>query len=165
MSDYSQAKIYKLVSKSSDDIYIGSTCNPLKQRLSGHIWDYKMFLIGKQHFITSYHLANYENVQIVLVENFTCQTNAELCKREGYFIRNTMCVNKVVPGRTRQEYRDDNKAELIAKVKKYYTQNKAKIDARRNAKFVCDCGGKYTRVNRAIHERTAKHQSFSCNHS
>ena len=163
MTDYSRGKIYKLVSPSTNEIYIGSTCKPLKHRLAGHIYDYTSFLVGKQHFISSYHLANYENVQIVLIENFPCQTNAELCKREGYYIRNTVCVNEDIAGRTAKEYYQDNKAELIAKVKKYNATNRARILARKNAKFVCDCGGKYTRGHRARHIRSLQHQAFISN--
>ena len=121
----------------------------MKNRLSEHICDYKRFLIGKQHFISSYHLVNYENVQIILIENFACQTNSELCKREGYYIRNIECVNKCIPGRTQQEYSGY-----------YHTKNKARIHARKNTKFVCDCGGPYTRAHRARHIRSLKHKSF-----
>ena len=160
MTDYSRGKIYKLVSKDTEDVYIGSTCQTLKRRLTEHIYDYKRFLVGKQHFISSYHLVNCEDVKIILIENFSYQTNAELHRREGFYIRNTACVNECIPGRTKQEYRDENKAKLKAQTKKYYTNNKDRIHARDCVKFVCDCGGKYTRQNRAIHRRTANHQSF-----
>ena len=80
-----------------------------------------------------------------MIADFPCQLNAELCRREGHYIRNTQCVNHYIPGRTRQEYRYDNKA---------------KINARKKAKFLCDCGGKYTRTNRARHILSLQHQSF-----
>ena len=146
MTDFMQGKIYKLVSPSSNEIYIGSTCKPLRRRLSGHICNYKRFLIGKiRTWTSSYHLVNYENVDIILIEDFPCQTKLELHLREGYYIRNTMCVNKFIPGRTKQEYRYEHKAEQNAK---------------KNTKFVCDCGGKHTRKHRVNHERTVMHQAF-----
>lgn len=160
MTDYSRGKIYKLVSKDTDEIYIGSTCKTLKRRLAGHIAHYKQFLIGKMDFITSYHLVNYENVQIVLIENFPCQTNAELYRREGYYVRNTVCVNEEIPGRTAKEYYHDNKVRLNARHIKYNAKNKARISARSNTKFLCDCGGKYTRINKTHHVRSLKHQAF-----
>ena len=163
MSDYSQAKIYKLVSKSTDEVYIGSTCSPLKHRLSEHISHYKMFLIGKMNFISSYHLVNYENVQIMLIENFSCQTNAELSRREGYYVINIECVNEIIPGRTAKEFYQDNKARLNARHTKYNATNKARISARNNTKFLCDCGGKYTRINKPQHVRSLKHQAFISN--
>ena len=171
MCDYSQAKIYKLVSKDTNEIYIGSTCNPLNQRLSEHISNYRRFLVGKMAFISSYHLVNCDDIEICLIENFPCQTNTELHRREGFYIRNTVCVNIRIAGRNIKEYPhemkdyyinyyQDNKAELNAKHAKYNLKNRARIHARQNAKFLCDCGGKYTRANRARHIRSLQHQSF-----
>jgi len=49
MPDYSNAKIYKLVSKdlSHDLIYIGSTCQELRNRLAEHSRDYKKYINNK----------------------------------------------------------------------------------------------------------------------
>ena len=34
--DYSKAKIYQIINDVSDDIYIGSTCQPLSKRMAEH---------------------------------------------------------------------------------------------------------------------------------
>ena len=46
-TNYQNAKIYKIVDNTLDNIYIGSTCKTLEQRLKSHEQDYKKFKAGK----------------------------------------------------------------------------------------------------------------------
>lgn len=58
-----------------------------------------------------------------------------------------------------KEYRDLNKEEYIEYQKEYRESNKNKINERAREKFLCEiCGGKYTYINKAQHEKTQKHQ-------
>lgn len=41
-----------------------------------------------------------------------------------------------------------------------YTDEARRFDPR-NEKFDCPCGGKYTTQNKAVHERTARHQRLA----
>ena len=50
--------------------------------------------------------------KIELVESFSCNSKEELLKREGYYISHNQCVNRCVAGRTRQEYRNENKEAI-----------------------------------------------------
>jgi len=59
-----------------------------------------------------------------------------------------------------REYRDANKDKIIEYKKLYYDVNKDKINIKRNEKYNCECGGKYTRQHKAHHLRTTKHQEF-----
>jgi hypothetical protein len=72
--------------------------------------------------------------------------------REGHYIKNIMCVNKNIAGRTQKEYRDDNKEKL-----KEYKKN-------RNKKLVlfykCDCGQFTNPRLKQKHEKHIKHTSF-----
>ena len=34
----------------------------------------------------------------------TCENREQLIEREGYFVRNNICINKHIPGRTQKEY-------------------------------------------------------------
>jgi hypothetical protein len=129
-----------------------------------------------------------ENCKILLLESFPCNSKEELMAREGYHVRTMKCVNKRVPGRTRAErkledpdrYREmikrnnanrgekgkswrqkhyaKNKDQLLAQMKDYREKNKTQLQAKKNEKFECPCGGRYTRDNKAVHERTGKHQ-------
>ena len=52
--NYSQGKIYKIVDNTTDNIYIGSTCQKyIRKRLSEHVYDYKGYLIGERNYRTS----------------------------------------------------------------------------------------------------------------
>ena len=147
MPNYQDSKIYKIVSFSTDDVYIGSTCEKyLSNRLGGHRKDYKRYLNGKQHYITSYKLLETDDYDIILIENFPCNNKQELHARERYWIENTPnCVNKIVPNRTDKEYREDNND---------------KIKEKKIQKHKCiECGGKYTNQNKSQHIKTKKHQN------
>ena len=54
MTNYKQAKIYKIVCNKTGLVYVGDTCKLLLcQRLTKHVSDYKRYLNGKTNFITS----------------------------------------------------------------------------------------------------------------
>ena len=46
--------------------------------------------------------------------------------RERYWIENTDCINKVIPGRTTEEYYQDNRDKINQKQKEYYEKNTEK---------------------------------------
>ena len=119
MPDYNNSKIYKLFSYENDLVYIGSTTQKLCERLRKH----------KQDNRTSSKILfqNSSNVKIELIEKFSCECKEELIKRERYFIRQIDCVNKRIEGRTKKEYYDENKNEVLEQKKEYYDENRAQI--------------------------------------
>jgi hypothetical protein len=125
--DYSKTKIYKIYSHFDDKIYVGkTTCNYLSQRMSGHRSGYKSWKKGIGSFLRSYALFQehgIDNFIIELLETKSCNTKEESSKLEGSYIRSLECVNKVIPGRTDQEYYQDNKERF----KTYYQENKEEI--------------------------------------
>ena len=79
MPDYSNAKIYKLVSDNTDMIYIGSTVRSLKERLLEH----KHYFNKNTGFVTSKKL--YElggNISIELIKLFPCDCRKQLQKKK-----------------------------------------------------------------------------------
>lgn len=145
--DYSQGKIYKLVSKdlSHDLVYIGSTCLDLRVRLAKHKNDHKAHKEGKRTKVQSYELFERGLVDIILIENFPCKTKAELHARERHFIETLKCVNKYVPGRTDNEYYFDHRDKILMKNKE---------------KFTCECGVIINKKERSRHFKSLKHQEF-----
>jgi hypothetical protein len=91
MVNYAEGKIYKIIAKETDKVYYGSTCNSLKRRLKGHLDELK-----RGTTITSKEILQYENYEIILVENFACVNKKELLDRENYWIKNNECVNKIM---------------------------------------------------------------------
>ena len=129
MPHYSNGKIYKLVSDVTDKIYIGSTCTSLAKRLGEHKNLYRRFTNGKiAHKSSSSELFKLcGEVKIILIENFPCKSKDELLQRERFHIESSICVNKYIPGRSRAEYNEQNREEILTQMKEYYEANREQI--------------------------------------
>lgn len=86
MPDFSKAKIYKLVSTKTADIYIGSCLVELSKRLSQHKAPSNT-CISKSMFI------NDAIITIVLIENYQCENKNQLKARELHYITTLQCIN------------------------------------------------------------------------
>ena len=181
MSKYQKGKIYKLVSNYTDEIYIGSTIQPLSKRLGGHKLDFE-----RGNNLSSKKLMELGEVKIILIENFPCETKEELLKRERFYIESMKCLNKIIPTQNRKEwreknknhikktsseyyiknydkiskYRKDNKEDKDLKMKLYYIKNKEKIKEKRSIKYVCICGVECRKCAKARHEKSKKHITY-----
>ena len=126
MPDYSKGKIYKIWDNNYTKCYIGSTVESLSLRMSRHREKYKQHLKNKYGFTTSFLLFEefgVEHCKIELVELYPCNSKEELNAREGFFIKEEICVNRCVPGRTNAQYYKDN----IEVIKEYRRNNKEKL--------------------------------------
>ena len=120
MINYNNSKIYKIVCNKTQKIYYGSTTEfYISRRLSKHKNDYKNYLLKKKNYISCYEVLKNNDFYIELVEKVNCNSIDELYKRERYYIENFDCVNKYIPGRTRKEYKKDNKEYIDKQNKKY----------------------------------------------
>ena len=104
MPDYQKAKIYKLWSPSKNLVYYGSTIQPLSQRLAAHTSRCKTYNNdNNKDYCSSYLIINCEDYKIELLEKYPCTNKSQLNKKEGEYIKNNDCVNKVIAGRTEKE--------------------------------------------------------------
>ena len=172
---YKQTKIYKIESHQGEKIYIGSTIlKYLSDRMCKHRADYKRWKergIGRK--VSSFDLFDeygVENCSIVLLESCNCSSKDEKNAREAYYIRSMDCVNKVIPDRTRTEYKkSDQFKEVKARLdKKYYDKNKEKIkayikqhheDNKEKYKSIieCGCGSNFQFDHKRHHVKTKRH--------
>ena len=180
---YHRGKIYKIVDVGYNKCYIGSTIEKLSNRMSGHRNAFKSFSKSLGKGQSSF-------VMIELIENYPCETKDELHRREGYYIQNTDCVNKLVAGRTKPEWIEANKEHLKTYKAQYHQKNKDKhnkmssenyynnrehysqinkeyreknkefVETRQNQSFVCQCGKTYTYRHKARHQKTQQHQNY-----
>jgi len=131
MVNYQNTKIYKIVSHLGPKIYIVSTTKEyLSQRMDTHRSNYKSWKNWNSNKTMSFELFEeygIENCKIVLIEVFPCTIYDEQASREAYYIKTLECVNKNVPGRTKKEYREDNKYKIKEDEKQYREDNKDKI--------------------------------------
>ena len=148
---YQKGKIYKIADVGYNKCYIGSTIEPLSNRLSKHRAQYKLYKVGKKNKVLLFDMFDeygMDNCKIELIENYPCDSIEELRKREGGYIKETDCINRCVAGRTKDEWYWDNKEHCnlksiknyeenkeyyLLKMKEYATKNKETIRAR-NAK-------------------------------
>ena len=95
-----EGKIYKIVSPSTDKIYIGSTVKTIEERLENHEEDYKIWFNSefRNRYCTSFEILKYGNYNIELVEEHTHSCTSELLKREGFHqLQNYYkCVNSIL---------------------------------------------------------------------
>lgn len=176
---YEDSKIYKLISDSTDRVYIGSTYKTLNERLSSHKSDYNRNKEKKnvRKLANSFHLFKIGNIRIELLESYPCSSKRELHERERYWIDHykEKCINKCIPTRSRDEYYKDNrekyrelekkyyqknKQKLSAKAKEYREKNKDTIKAKDAIKITCFCGGIYNGKHKARHMKTEKHTKW-----
>lgn len=97
--NYQNSKIYMIIGKKTNKIYIGSTTYSLEHRLEGHKDDYKKWFQGNTKYVSSYKILRTGDSQIILLEKYPCQTKKELHKRETQWILQYAycCVNMVLP--------------------------------------------------------------------
>ena len=189
MTDYSQGKIYMLISEQTSDIYIGSTVQKLSDRFDDHKKDYKLWLNKKQHYITSYELCKYDDCKIHHIEDYPCESKKQLDRREGEYQKMMDCVNKNIAGRTQKERSDEyySRPEIKEKVKKYHKEYysnpevKEKVkqyrkeyfsrpevkekqkeinERRRRIRIKCVCGSEHRKADTSIHKKTKKHIKY-----
>ena len=101
-------KIYRIVDNTNGNIYIGKTKNTLKQRLASH---------KHRKTCMSREILKNGDYRMELIEETDDDT------RERYWILNTDCINKVIPGRTKKEsnkeWYENNMEEKKEKNKEY----------------------------------------------
>ena len=106
-----------------------------------------------------------DNFEIILIESVKANSKDELRKREGYYIKQIKCVNKVVAGRSLSEWRLENMDRVREKQKTYETLDKAK-EYRRQYKIAnsniieCPCSSSIIKYNMYEHIKSKKHLSY-----
>lgn len=124
MPSYSEGKIYKLISPHTEEVYIGSTIQLLQQRKSKHLHKFKKGILT----CLSKKIFDAGDVDIVLLENYPCESKRELEERERYWIETTeKCINKMFPTRTSKEYYESNKEDKKQYGRDYYYKNRDKV--------------------------------------
>jgi hypothetical protein len=167
---YKNGKIYTIRYKNDDSlIYVGSTCQPLYKRFSAH----KMSSNNpEKENIQLYKKMNETDIYdwyIELYEDCSCERREQLLQREGQVIREIGTLNKIISGRTRKdwrednkekakEYRENNKDKINEKARNYRLKKKDKIQEYRSERIVCDCGCSVRKDTIARHRRSPKHE-------
>ena len=157
MVNYSKGKIYKIESHLGNKIYIGSTTKErLCQRMDTLRHNYDSWKNNTSELTTAYEIFEeygVNNCQLVLLESFPCTCKDELESRKAFYIKSMDCVNKVIPQRTKKEYREDNKD----KIKEYDLGRNEERNKKRAQVYVCECGQSITKSSKRRHIRSKPH--------
>jgi hypothetical protein len=171
---YKNAKIYKIVDNTNGNIYVGSTCKKLCQRIAQHRASFKQYLKGISNYMTSFKIIENGDYDIILLEEVKdCENKEQLNARERFYIESLDCVNKTIPGRTKKEYNkeyyEENKEKIINYIKEYKEINKSmikiknkeyceRIKERRKEKILCpQCNTEVLKRELKRHEKSIKH--------
>ena len=125
--------IYKLVCSDINvtEIYVGSTKNQTRRKCQHKSKCNNESNNGYNLNVYQYIRANggFANWELVQLEQVTYNTRPELRARERHYIESLgASLNSIIPNRTRQEYRDDNKESIDQYHKQYRDDNKESID-------------------------------------
>lgn len=159
MINFQEGKIYSISSIHTDKIYIGSTTLKLEQRFKKHKEQYKLWLEGKFTYLSSFEIIKYDDASINLIELYPCQDSSELHKKEGNYIKNNNCVNKIIAGRDRHEFYVDNKDKIDTRSMLRYQNNKDSIHIKWKTYHDCECGLQYQHNSKSKHFRTMIHNN------
>ena len=135
MVNYNNGKIYRIVPNCEhepNEQYIGSTTKEfLSQRMAGHRKGYREWKSGRMKSqVTSFILFDKygpDNCSICLIEAVNAKTKEELQQRERFNIESFLCINKVIPLRTKKEWNVANQENIRNQTQKYYETNYSKI--------------------------------------
>lgn len=95
MPDYSKGKIYKIENDIDDEIYIGSTVQPLCKRWECHKRNCnngessKLYNLMREYGV--------EHFKIILVEEYPCDNVEQLTQKEAEYIKQLGTLNKYIP--------------------------------------------------------------------
>lgn len=143
MVNYNDTIIYKLCCKNPEikDIYVGHTCNFTRRKHEHkkccNNSNRKDYTIKVYKFIRDN--GNWDNWDMIMIEQYPCQNKLEAERRERYWIETlNSTLNRQIPSRTKKEYYNDNKNNILEKIK-------------------CECGCEITNKSQVRHRRTNKH--------
>jgi len=155
--------IYGLFNEDYPHTYIGHTKN-LERRLADH----KCCAKTKNSKIYKTMREVGGEWKMEVLECHEC--NKKYAKKiERYYIELMGDLNKEVPGRTLEEWKEDNRERRLENDKIWYKNNPEKVKAKiermcvkhKLNRFTCQCGSTNIRTaDRPKHEKTAKHTAY-----
>jgi hypothetical protein len=147
---------------------------------------YKSYSLGKStKYVSSFKVLELDDFNIVLIENYPCNTKDELLARERHYTQLLPCVNKMRNqgiynelglSEYMKQYRTQNKDLLRAKKTQYVELNKDKVKASKKLyyethkeqiqqtggqHYACQCGSSIRKSDKARYFKSIKHVEWS----
>ena len=107
-------RIYRISAPSFDQVYVGSTKTTLAARLSRHRSDYRGYLRGRYHYVSSFAVLDHPDATIDLLEEAEYHDLQQFREREAYWIQRLPSCNRSTPGRSPSASSKISKAVVVA---------------------------------------------------
>jgi predicted GIY-YIG superfamily endonuclease len=114
--------IYALKNRTSDDVYYGSTKQPLHKRLGHHKTDMMLHARGDKNYVSSFEVLKCPTAYIELCEEVIEENRKQ---RERWWVENNTCVNLRLPNRQAKEYVAEWRLRNPDYNRNYYNNRKA----------------------------------------
>jgi hypothetical protein len=146
MPDYDKGRIYKIVSESTDAVYVGSTIISLSKRFSTH----NAATENGYNKCQSKEIIKHGDAQCILIEAYPCKSKEELHAREYHHIKKLKgegvnVINIYMPTRTKKQYDQDN------------PDKKNACNARYREKYGEERKEEWKQYNKEYREKNAEH--------
>ena len=181
--NYQNGKIYCIRNYVDNDIYIGSSCQPLSKRMAWHRKTSYQTKMKNRPIYKKINELGIDQFYIELIEECQCENVEQLRRREGEFIREMKpTLNKDIAGRTPKEwskenfekrqiinrrYRENNDAKIKQRKKEDYEKKKQQINEKARQKYKdnnevieCCCGSTILKTSLRQHCKSKHHQNY-----
>lgn len=118
-------RIYKIVSRETNECYIGSTFNQLKYRFKQHKDDYRRWKKGKSSSCSSYEIFDkhgIKNCKMLLIKEYNVVDRKHLQVYETLWIRKLKSINKNVSFRILRFYEKMYRKKRLEENENYYKE-------------------------------------------
>jgi hypothetical protein len=168
--------VYKIVCLDPEikDCYVGS-CQSFRTRKANHKFNCNNSN-NKDHNLNIYRFirehGGWSNWSMLVIEQVNFTVKHELLIKERFYLEYLKAtLNKRIPSRTHQEYRDDhkteakqyyeeNKTEIKQYKQQYYEANKTQILEKNKQIITCACGKISNKCHISRHNKSRRHQNY-----
>jgi hypothetical protein len=163
--NYSNTIIYKLVCNNPTitDVYVGHTTDFIRRKTNHKCRCNTEKNNGYNCYVYQFIRDNggWDNWSMVEIEKYSCNDIREAEARERHWLETLgATLNMVVPTRTRQEHRQENRDKINEYERKNYYKNREKINEKKKEKIVCECGAETTKSHLSRHCKSSKHLEY-----
>ena len=128
--NFENVKVYCIRNFVNNEIYVGSSCQPLSKRMAKHRSSMNATAKKDRRLYQEMRTLGAEQFYIELLEEVKCENIEQLRKIEGEYIRQMGTLNALVNGRTKEELvqTEEYKERKKETDRQYYLNNKERIN-------------------------------------
>lgn len=119
MPDYGKTKIYYI--QVLGKRYYGATTSSLRARKNGHKGDAKRHPQVRLYQEIKESNVSWDEIELVLVENYPCETLKQSKDRERYWIEQFGELNCTTPNKSPKEYRNEHRERIRLRKRNFVT--------------------------------------------